>query len=77
MILLYCPGLRVIHQIDVMVLYTEASLVKSATAGSALTTEQQMVTEILTSYAEANDALADSGISATVNVVHIAQASVC
>ncbi|CAM9661323.1 unnamed protein product [Scytosiphon promiscuus] len=61
--------------IDVMVLYTAASLVKSS-ANSALMTEQQMETEIITAYAEANDALADSGISATVNIVHIARASV-
>lgn len=56
-----------------MVLYTDASMVRSS--GKTLKTEQQMETEIITAYAEANDALADSGISATVNVVHTARAS--
>ncbi|CAM9303356.1 unnamed protein product, partial [Hapterophycus canaliculatus] len=59
--------------IDVMVLYTDASLVTSS-GNAVLMTEEQMETEITTYYAEANDALADSGISATVNVVHMAKA---
>ncbi|CAM9605666.1 unnamed protein product, partial [Ectocarpus fasciculatus] len=60
-------------EIDVMVLYTAAAMISSGTAGTLLT-NQQMETEIITAYATANDALADSGISATLNVVHIAQA---
>lgn len=56
-----------------MVLYTQAAMISSGTAGTLLT-NQQMETEIITAYATANDALADSGISATINVVHVAEA---
>ncbi|CAM9964766.1 unnamed protein product, partial [Ectocarpus sp. 12 AP-2014] len=56
-------------EIDVMVLYTPAAMISSGTAGTLLT-NQQMETEIITAYATANDALADSGISAAINVVH-------
>ena len=59
--------------VDVMVLYTKAAMVKSGT--ETLLTEDQMETEINTHYANANDALADSGIDAILNVVHVQQAS--
>eukprot|EP00752_Nemacystus_decipiens_P011073 g9837.t1 len=59
--------------IDVMVLYTRAAMVSSGT--DTLLTEAQMETEIITHFATANDALADSGIDAVLNLVHVQQAS--
>lgn len=59
--------------IDVMVLYTGAAMVASGTG--TLMTEDQMETDIAAAFATANDALVDSGIEATLNVVHMQQAS--
>lgn len=61
--------------IDVMVLYTKSSMVSSGTDDSLMTADQ-METEITAAFATANDALADSGISASLNLVHMEQASI-
>lgn len=52
-----------------LVVYTKASLAASSVDAD------QMETNIMTSYEWANQALADSGIDATLNVVHMAQVS--
>lgn len=54
--------------IDVMVLYTTA-------ANKMLLSPDQMKAKITSDYATANDALADSGIAATLKVVHTEEAS--
>ncbi|CAM9749076.1 unnamed protein product, partial [Laminaria digitata] len=59
--------------IDVLVVYTKASMVASSADEPALITADQMETNIITSYEWANQALADSGVDATLNVVHMAQ----
>eukprot|EP00904_Undaria_pinnatifida_P009471 jgi/Undpi1/5654/HiC_scaffold_2.g00928.m1 len=59
--------------IDVLVLYTKASLAASNSGEGALMSADQMETSIITAYEWANQALADSGIDATLNVVHMAQ----
>lgn len=55
-----------------MVLYTSAAMI-SSDAGSTLLTESQMESEINNAYSFANDALADSNIDATINIVHVEQ----
>lgn len=59
--------------IDVMVLYTSASMVSSGTG--TLMTETQMETDIIAAFAGANDAFVDSGIDAVLNVVHMEKVS--
>lgn len=74
---LMMPSGRVLassETIDVMVLYTKAAMVSSG-ADATLMTAKQMETDIITAFAVANDALADSGIAAALNVVHMEQAS--
>ncbi len=61
--------------IDVMVLYTEASMINSEEAGGTLMTTAQMESTISLSYAGVNDAFTDSGITASINVVHTAKVS--
>lgn len=59
--------------IDVMVLYTADAMVSSGKG--TLLTDDRMETEIDAHFATANDALADSGIDAIINLVHVQQAS--
>jgi len=61
------------NTIDVMVLYTEASMIKSKKAGEKLMTTKQMETHITNEYAGVNDVFTDSGISASIRVVHMAK----
>lgn len=61
--------------IDVMVLYTEASMIHSKEADGTLMTTAQMESTISLSYAGVNDAFEDSGIEASINVVHTAKVS--
>lgn len=58
-------------QIDVMVLVTKNARYASDSMDGKTRTEAQLETDIITSYEEANNALADSGIDVTLRVVHI------
>ena len=61
--------------IDVMVVYTEASMIHSNQARGTLMTTSQMDATIGLSYAGVNDAFKDSGIEASINIVHTAKVS--
>lgn len=58
---------------DVMVVYTSSAMVSLGT--ETLMSEDLMETVIINAFATANDALADSGIDAVLNLVHMEQAS--
>lgn len=61
------PGL----QIDMMVLYTTAAMVETDFADGPMRTEAQMETEIITAYEGTNNALRDSDVDITLNIVYI------
>lgn len=54
-----------------MVLVTKNARYASDSMDGKTRTEAQLETDIITSYEEANNALADSGIDVTLRVVHI------
>lgn len=60
-------------QIDVLLLYTPRAMYASDSTGGAIKSTAQMETDLVTAYAMANDALKDSGVDFTLNVVHMQQ----
>lgn len=57
-----------------MVLYTKKALIDS-TLDTPVDTIEQMETSIITAYEGANNAMEDSGLGLTLNVVHMAYVS--
>lgn len=60
-------------EIDVLILYTERAMLDANGEHGADRSGSQIESEIATSYQEANNALADSGVGFTIRIVHMEQ----
>lgn len=58
-------------QIDVLVLYTSKAMSLSDNARGSINSSAQMESDIVGAYSMANDALTDSGVNVTLNIVHM------
>lgn len=64
-----------VFQIDVMVLYTTKAMIETNDVDGPMRSEAQMETDIITAYEGANNALRDSSVDITLNVVHMERVS--